>query len=281
MALAHRLGAFTVTDLALAALAVVIAAVPPARVAAAWIAVVLDRQPARCTRRCRSYLALVVRRVRRPRGRALRRLAGPAARGRGDSPASAGSCWCSRSGWSGTSSRSRTRWDRTSRTRRSVSGWIEDSSGWAVFTRLDLALTALAALFLAVPVGAATRTVAIARGPAVGWLAIVLVAARMLAPPDPITDARGGRVASRSRAPSSRGPVPCSPPGAPNPMWIRALAVLGGAALLGSLFLPWYELDVATGCGHLRGRRRRALTRWSLFTVDRYRCWPRSRWPRR
>jgi len=50
-------------------------------------------------------------------------------------------------------------------------------------------------------------------------------------------------------------------------MWIRALAVLGSAALLGSLFLPWYELDVATGWVSYVGGDV-GLDPWSLFTVE-------------
>ncbi|MDA0173128.1 hypothetical protein OJ998_28765 [Solirubrobacter taibaiensis] len=50
-------------------------------------------------------------------------------------------------------------------------------------------------------------------------------------------------------------------------MWPRALALIGSAALLASLFLPWYELDVATGWVIYVGGDV-GLDPWSLFTVE-------------
>jgi hypothetical protein len=191
--------AFSATDVVLAVLAIVIAAVPPVRVAAAWIAVVLVA-------------------------------------GRLVHPPVAGLFELSFGGFVGFAGALSAAWPGRLRVGEVLAGvgglvlvlalglewyefaltdavgpnepdpvdpangWIQDSSGWAVFTRLDLALTALGALFLAVPLVAAREhkegqslfMFVSVTAAAIGWLAIVLVAARMLAPPEPITEVVAG-----------------------------------------------------------------------------------------
>ncbi|MDA0173129.1 hypothetical protein OJ998_28770 [Solirubrobacter taibaiensis] len=182
-------GAFTVSDWALAVLAVVIAAAPPVRAVAAWIAVVLiagrllyPPMPELLEPAYGGFVGLAGALSAAWPGR-LR--AGEVVAGVGGFMLvlALGLEWYE---FALTDAVGPNEQDPTE----PVSTWISDSSGWSVFTRLDLALTALAALFLAVPV-TRWRPVAIAAA-AVGWLAIVLVAARMISPPDPITDVAAG-----------------------------------------------------------------------------------------
>ena len=56
-------------------------------------------------------------------------------------------------------------------------------------------------------------------------------------------------------------------------MWVRALAALGGATLLGSLFLPWYEhfeqsvFIITRGANDTVSVRLAAALNLDLFTV--------------
>lgn len=180
---------FTVTDVALAVLAVVIAFAAPVRVAAAWIAAVLiagrllQRPIPEVTELAYGGFVGLAGALSAAWPGRLR--VGEAVAGVGGLVLvlSLGLEWYSFSLIDAVG-------PNDPDPSESVNRWIIDSSGWIVFTWLDVALTALAALFMAVPV-TRWRPVAFAAA-AVGWLAIVLVAARMIAPPDPITDVAAG-----------------------------------------------------------------------------------------